>query len=52
MEINIEEFNEDLRRNFGERLDFVKFWAEYVKTHPDKEWSEQQNVLIDSVIPA
>ena len=37
-------------KNFSERLQFIKFWAEYVKTHPDKEWSRQQNRLIDSQI--
>jgi hypothetical protein len=31
-----------------ERLSFVKFWARYVRTHSDREWSEQQRVLIDS----
>ncbi len=33
--------------NQEDRINFVKFWAEYVRTHPDKEWSEQQNVVID-----
>ncbi len=31
-----------------ERLEFVKYWANYVKTHPDKIWSKQQKILIDS----
>ncbi len=47
---------EERKRNFmkpgkdnkEDRLNFVKFWAEYVRTHSDKEWSEQQNVLINS----
>ncbi len=38
------------RNNKEDRLNFVKFWAEYVKTHSDKEWSKQQNVVIDSQI--
>jgi hypothetical protein len=38
------------QRNFIERLGFINFWAEYVKTHPDKEWSKQQNMLINSQI--
>lgn len=38
------------RNNKEERLNFVKFWAEYVRTHSDKEWSKQQNVIIDSQI--
>ena len=36
------------RTNKEDRLNFVKFWAEYVKSHSDEEWSESQNVLIDS----
>ncbi len=40
----------DRERNFIERLEFIKFWANYVKTHGDEEWSKQQNVLIDSQI--
>ena len=34
-------------RNFEERLRFIKFWADYVKAHPDEYWSEKR-VLIDS----
>ena len=36
--------------NKEERANFVKYWANYVKTHSDEEWSEQQNVLIDSQV--
>lgn len=38
------------KNNREDRLNFVEFWAEYVKTHNDKEWSRQQNILIDSQI--
>ncbi len=31
------------------RMYFVEYWANYVKTHPDKVWSKQQNVLINSL---
>ena len=34
--------------NNQDRMWFVKRWADYVKTHSDKEWSEQQNTLINS----
>ena len=27
---------------------FVDKWSEYVKTHNDKEWSKQQNIIINS----
>jgi len=38
----------DKEKNFIERLAFVEYWANYVKTHSDEEWSEQQNVVINS----
>lgn len=40
----------DKKKNQQERNIFIDFWANYVKTHPDKDWSRQQNVLIDSQI--
>ena len=41
----------EIRRiNDEDRMWFVKYWAEYVRTHPDKEWSRQQNVIINSQI--
>lgn len=36
------------RNNKEDRTNFVKFWANYIKTHPDKDWSKQQKILIDS----
>lgn len=36
--------------NQEDRMNFVKYWANYVKTHDDAEWSEQQNILINSQI--
>ena len=38
------------KTNKQDRLNFVKYWANYIKTHTDKEWSEQQNILINSII--
>ncbi len=34
--------------NQKERMEFVVFWAKYVRTHPAKDWSHQQNVIINS----
>ena len=48
MIIDLEKLNEQKRENFQERLEFVQFWAEYIKSHSDEEWSSQQNVVIDS----
>jgi len=36
--------------NNEDRLNFVRFWAKYIKTHSDEEWSEQQKVIISSLI--
>ena len=35
-------------KNHEKRIHFVDKWAEYVKTHSDKNWSKQQNVIINS----
>jgi hypothetical protein len=37
-------------RNRQQRLEFVKFWADYVRTHPDEEWARQQTVVIDGQV--
>lgn len=36
--------------NNKERMKFVDFWAQYIRTHDDKTWSKQQNVIINSAI--
>ena len=36
------------KKNQEERMRFIDKWAEYVKTHSDKEWSKQQNKIINS----
>jgi len=36
--------------NEKSRMHFVEYWADYVRTHPDKDWSRQQNVLINSMM--
>ncbi len=38
------------KRDVEERLRFVKLWANYVKANPNKKWSAQQNVLLNSVM--
>jgi len=47
MRIDFKQLEKDKERNFMERLKFVEYWAEYVKTHADEVWSEQQNLLIN-----
>ena len=42
---------EEFRKiNNEDRMWFVEYWANYVRTHPDKEWSRQQNILINSIM--
>ena len=40
----------DKEKNQRERIKFIEFWANYIRTHSDKEWSRQQKVLIDSQV--
>ena len=51
VKIDLEALNKSRIQNNKERLEFIKFWVEYIKTHSDEEWSEQQNVVIDSQFP-
>ena len=37
-------------RNLADRREQIKQWAEYVRTHPDRDWSEQVNTLINAQI--
>ncbi len=46
--LNSKEFEDDQRRNTEQRRAMIKRWAEYVRTHDDREWSRQQNRLINS----
>ena len=46
--VNSEQFEDAQRRNAAQRRAMIKRWAEYVRSHDDKEWSRQQNRLIDS----
>lgn len=36
------------RNNREDRLNFIRYWAEYVRTNPD--WSRQQNFLINAMM--
>lgn len=38
------------KNNKEDRINFIKFWANYIKTHNDEEWSEQQNIIVNSQI--
>ncbi len=47
LEIDLEEEKEERRRNFEARLAFIDRYVEWLKKTPNKEWSKQQNELID-----
>lgn len=36
--------------NREDRVNFIKYWANYIKTHDDEDWGEQLAFLIDSQI--
>ena len=36
--------------NKEDRMNFVEHWADYVRKNPDRIWSRQQNILINSQI--
>ena len=38
------------KQNEKERLAFIDLWSKYVIEHNDKDWSRQQNVIINSCI--
>lgn len=42
--------NLKMDKNQKQRLEFIDKWAEYVRMHSDKDWSSQQNVLINSCL--
>lgn len=37
-------------KNNKDRLEFIDKWSKYVLEHDDKEWSKQQNKIINSCI--
>jgi hypothetical protein len=39
----------DRETNLKERLNFIRFYAKWVKTVPNEIWSKQQAELIDSL---
>jgi len=50
VKVDLDEMKRFKEQNARERLEFIKYWVNYIKTHSDKEWSSQQKVLIDSQI--
>ncbi len=36
------------KNNQEDRMNFISYWANFVKNNPDQEWGKQQNLLINS----
>lgn len=45
-----ESLRESMKNNQKQRLEFVDLWARYVLDHEDKEWSRQQNIIMNSCL--
>lgn len=50
MKGSISSVKEAKKINDQDRMWYVEYWANYVRTHPDKVWSKQQKIVIDSQI--
>lgn len=37
-----------MKSNKKQRMEFVDYWANYVISHSDSDWSRQQNIIINS----
>jgi len=36
--------------NKQDREWMIAYWADYITTHPDKDWSQKQKEFIDSIL--
>lgn len=46
-EIDLEELKRQKEQNFKERLEFLDFYAEWLKKTPNAKWSRDQKELMD-----
>ena len=46
-DIDLEELKKSKEKNFKECLEFIDFYANWVKKTPNKVWSKQQKTIID-----
>jgi len=46
-DIDIDKLKKFKEKNFQDRLEFVKKYAQWLKKTPDKKWSSQQRKIID-----
>jgi len=50
IKVDLDELKKFKAQNAKERIEFIKYWAKYMREHSDQEWSKQQNVVIDSQV--
>ncbi len=50
LNIDLIELKKQKEQNFKNRLDFVRFYANWIKKTPNKKWSSDQKEFIDSVL--
>ncbi len=47
IKVDFKAMEEFKKKNFQERLKFIRFLADYIKKTPNKVWSAQQKNIID-----
>ena len=45
---NFNKIKKEIELPKKERIWFIKKWAEYVRTNPDRKWSKLQNIIINA----
>jgi len=45
----LKELEKEKERNFKQKIEFVKLYAEWIKKTPNKEWSKQHSKFINSM---
>jgi len=50
--MDLKEIDDDIARNRSQRLEFVTWYAKWIKRTPNRVWSKQQKEMLDSVIIA
>ena len=45
-DVDLEQLKKQKEQNFKERLEFIDFYAAWVRRTPNNEWSRQQKELI------
>ncbi len=49
LKIDFEELEEEKRRNFKSRLEFIKWYTDWLKKTPNSVWSKVQKEVVEQV---